>query len=278
MKKEPEPDVEIADEEELETPGAVSQVVPDDMETEKPVVKQEEKKIETPKPQPQVPSPEISKLNNTIAYQTRQLERAMKELAEVRQQMAKPQNLPRPEGVQPDEIDEIAQKDWKLGVKRVVEKDIEAKVQELFQKREEAQAELNRRNAAESELDKSKKRVIERYPNIEDTSTEESKLYLEVINEDNSLLRNIHGPEIAMYRMEERMKQRGIVPPSVRPVVDREAQRLARVGASSVIGRTNGTKTFDLTMEQKEFCKHHNISQDVYKKHLKNNFRDGVEV
>lgn len=275
--KEHEPDFEIeGSEPELETPDSVSQVVPDDLEIKKPVEKPDDKpKLETPKP-----SQDLSKLHNTIAYQTRQLEKAMKELAEMRSQIASRQQTVQSQPQTQDEIDAIAEKDWKLGVKKVVEKDIEAKVQEILAKREEALQEVQKRTAAEQELEKSKQRVLQKYPSIEESGSEEARLYREVLNEDSSLLSNIHGPEIAMYRMEEKLRQSGVVPQSVRPVLDREVSRLARAGMSSVIGRTNATrKTSELTKEQKEFCKHHGISEDAYKANLKSqDSRGGVEA
>ena len=271
-KPEEEPSVEIIEDEPGETPEAPSQVT---IDLDKPAQKQADHPKEAAKP-----SPELSKLNNTIAYQTRKLEQAMRELAEVRQQLSsrtqpvveKPQNL--------DEIDEIAQKDWKQGVKKVVEKDIEAKINESFAKREEAVRESQKRSLAEAELEKSKQKVLQKYPQVEDESTEESQLYRQVINEDPSVLQNIHGPEIAMYRMEERMRQMGRTPQSVKPIVDREVNRLARAGASQVVGRQaqpNGKIT--LTREQKEFCDHYKIPYDKYAQNLKaQDAIGGVEV
>ena len=265
-----EPEVEVVDSE--NEPEVVSQVVPDDLEN-KPAPKQEAPKPEVKTPQA---SPEIARLNNTIAYQTRQLQKAMSEMQALKEQFSKPQKVSENQ----DEIDEIAQKDWKQGVKKVVEKDIESKVQEILNKREEALAEVQRRNLSEVELDKSKKRVMDRYPEIEQSGSEPNRIYLEVLNEDQSLLRNIHGPEIAMYRMEERLRQMGRTPANVKPIVDREVNRLARAGASNVIGRTasvNGKPT--LSKEQKEFCDHHKISYENYLKNLKSQgSREGVEA
>lgn len=267
-----EPDVEIINDEPEEAPDTPSSVTVD---LEKPAQKQDEKPKEAPKP-----SQDFSKLNNTIAYQTRQLEKAMRELAEVKTQLSS-----RPQTVQAvpqsqDEIDQIADKDWKLGVKKLVEKDIEAKVQEILEKRDQALKEVQMRTASEQELEKSKQRVLQRYPSVEEQGSEEQRIYLDVINEDQTLLRNIHGPEIAMYRMEERLREMGRTPQSVKPIVDREVSRLARAGASSVVGRQaspNGKIT--LTKEQKEFCDHYSIPYEQYAKNLKaENARGGVEA
>ena len=271
--KETEPDVIVDPSEPEETPD---QQVVVDLDKKPDAAKADDK----PKPDTK-PSQDFSKLNNTIAYQTRKLEQAMRELAEVRTQLAsrpqptapeKPQNL--------DEIDEIAQKDWKQGVKRVVEKDIEDKIQEILAKRDAAITEANRRNSAEAELDKSRQTVLQEYPEIEDETSEISQIYRQVIMEDQSILRNPHGPEIAMGRMERRLRQMGRVLPSLKPVVDKEVNRLARAGASSVIGKQappNGKIT--LTKDQKEFCDHNKISYEQYAKHLKaQETFGGVEV
>ena len=268
---EQEPDVEIINDEPEEAPDTPSSVTVD-------LDKKPDQKPDVPKEAPK-PSQDFSKLNNTIAYQTRQLEKAMRELAEVRSQLnSRPQTVQAPQNQ--DEIDEIAQKDWKLGVKKVVEKDIESKVQELFEKREQAKRELELKAASEGDLEKSKQRVIQKYPAIEDSGSEEQSLYLEVINEDQSLLKNIHGPEIAMYRMEEKLRLMGRTPAGVKPIVDREVNRLARAGASSVVGRQaspNGKIT--LTKEQKEFCDHYSIPYEKYAKNLKaDTSRGGVEA
>lgn len=267
---EKEPDVEIINDEPEEAPDTPSSVTVD-------LDKKPDQKPDVPKEAPK-PNQDYSKLNNTIAYQTRQLEKAMRELAEVRSQLNS-----RPQTAQPqsqDEIDQIAEKDWKLGVKKVVEKDIEAKVQEILEKRDAAIKEVQQRSASEAELEKSKQRVLQKYPTVEEQGSEEQRIYLQVINEDQSLLRNIHGPEIAMYRMEERLRDMGRTPQSVKPIVDREVNRLARAGASSVVGRQaspNGKIT--LTKDQKEFCDHYSIPYDQYAKNLKaQDARGGVEA
>jgi len=270
MLDEKEPTLEIINDE--ETPDTPSSVTVD---LENPDKEKIEKSDEKPKEQPKdARSSDFSKLNNTIAYQTRQLEKAMRELSEVKSQLSRPQ------AVVEDDVDAIAANDWKLGVKKLVEKDIEAKVQELLEKRENATRELQKRSAAEGELQKSKQRVLQRYPSIEDQGSEENKIYLEVINEDQTLLGNIHGPEIAMYRMEERLREMGRTPESVKPIVDREVNRLTRAGASSVVGRQqspNGKIT--LTKEQKEFCDHYSIPYGQYAKNLKSqDLRGGVEA
>lgn len=278
MNPKKEEDVEIVNPEKVnqelnQEPSDISIDLDAKPESEKLPEKQEEK----PKPQ----TDQFTRLNNTIAYQTRQLERAMRELGELKEKIA---SSPRPtvqEDKDLDEIDRIAQNDWKAGVKKVVEKDIETKVNEILARQAQAQKEQSKRQTLESELEKSRKKVLERYPSIEDEATEESTIFRQVINEDPSLLQEIHGPETAMYRMEEKLREMGRTPVSFKPMMDKEVSRLVRAGASSVVGKSassNGNK-ITLTKEQKSFCDHYKIPYEQYAKNLKaQDSLGGIEV
>lgn len=268
MEKENEPDVEIINDE-PEVNDAPSSVTVD-LE-KKPVEKPDDKPKEVRPPQ------DLSKLHNTIAYQTRQLEKAMRELQEMRTQL---NSRPAPKDEPQDEIDEIAQKDWKLGVKKVVLPEIEAKVQEILEKRDQAVREAQMKTAKLESLEKSKQRVLEEYPEIEQEGSEINRLYIEVINEDQSLLSEPNGPELAMSRMERKLRALGRTPQSMKPVIDKEVNRLARAGASSVVGKQaspNGKVT--LTNDQKAFCDHYSIPYEQYAKNLKSqDSRGGIEA
>ena len=161
----------------------------------------------------------------------------------------------------------------------MVSKDIDTKVNEIFAQRDLVEKEHQKRYALQERLEQSKARVLEKYPMIENDSSEESAMYRQIMNEDQALLSNINGPEIVMYRMEDRMKEMGKTPASVRPLVDREVNRLVRAGASSVIGRqASPSGKITLTKDQKEFCDHHNIPYEQYAKNLKADASGGVTI
>lgn len=261
------PEVEVVDDSEKDVEDTVSEVVVD-LEKEKVESEPLKPKQEASK----TPNEDYSKLKNRQLWLERQQEKMLREYQKLAEayQVSRQESTVQRDKQNVDEIDEIAQKDWKLGVKKVVEKDIEAKVQEILEKRDEALKAVQRQAALESELEKSKQQVLSKYPQLETDDSEEASLYRNVINEDSTLLSNIHGPEIAMYRMEERMRQMGKTPPTIKPIVDREVNRLVRAGASSVVGRQaspNGKIT--LTREQKEFCDHYKIPYEQYAKNLK---------
>lgn len=259
MLPENEPDVEI--ESELDVP---SQVIVD-------LDKKPDQKSVDPKTQPQPkPSEDISKLHNTIAYQTRQLEKAMREIQEVKEQVANSRKQEVKEPESQDEIDQLAQRDWKQGVTKLVEPAIEKRVEEILRKRDEAQADLARKNSLTEELEKSRQIVLQKYPEVEEQGSEMQKYYLQAINEDPSVLKNPRGPWIAMKRMEEIMEEKGAMPRSLKSFVDKEALRLARAGASSVIGRTvNSNGKVPLSKEQQKFCDINGVPYDRYAKNLK---------
>ena len=225
-------------------------------------------------------SEDLKKLHNTIAYQTRQLERAMREMEELKRvrnfEEPKKTEIPKEDL---DEIDIIAQKDWKLGVKKVVEKDIESTISFILEKRKLEETKKFEQQNLYQQLEKSKQVVLSKYPKIEDEETEESNIYRQVINEDPSILKNVNGPEIAMYRMEERLKLMGKTPAGVRPMIDKEVSRLVRAGVSSVVGKQiNSNGKITLTKEQKEFCDHYSIPYEQYAKNLKLNGESGGVV
>ena len=216
---------------------------------------------------------EIDKLKKRQLWLDRQLERVIKQndaLARQNQEFSErlktiPQKQEKREE-ELDEIDKLAEKDWKAAVRKLADE----RATELFKKHQDEYVEAQKKQAKLSELEKSKSTVMARYPNIEDETTEESKFYREVLSQDSSLLSNIHGPEIAMYRMEEHMRSLGKVPKPVKQMVEKEVNRLTRASVSNVTGRpaTNGNK-ITLTAEQQEFCDHNGIRYEDYARQLK---------
>lgn len=243
----------------------------------------------TPKSQtPEVVKPSaeeerLNKLMNKIGFLERKLQREAEERAQLAQSL---QNLKFVPQGQKDE--NVIDPDLDPEIHRVMEtnyqKGIDMMVERKFQAREAERRAQEQRQFQEMELTKSKQKVLERYPNIEDESTDEAKLLIEVLNEDRSLSQNIHGPEIAMYRMEEKMRQRGLQPPYIKEVLSQEQERQRRVSTiSSPIGKApkgdNGRIV--LTQDQKEICDRMKIPYAKYHEMLGKtsaNFKEGVSV
>lgn len=179
------------------TPGAVDEVEIDLDHPTKEVPKTEG-----------ISAEEFQKERNRNEYLHRQMQKTLGELRQFTNnlssgagQQVQPSSEPDQEL---DEIDKVAQKDWKKGVSMVIQQELLAEKQKL-----QAQALQHQQYA---ELEKSKQLVRERYPEIDDESSETAKEYIRILNSDPSLLQEKRGPELAMYRMEEGMKTRGASP------------------------------------------------------------------
>ena len=248
--KEKEEDVEIQIEKEP---------VKEEVSIEVDLDKKEEKKEE--KVPQSVSKEDFDKAVKRMEYQARQAERARKELEDLKLSVKNIRLAPieSDDNVETeDPIDKEAQKDWKKAVRMLAK-------QEMEEERKREKEFIEKRNV-ENQFEQSLKRVRDKYPKIDDEATEEAQILIEVINENPSLKNNPYGPELAMYKMEEKMRGMGKILSDVKPIVDKEVNRRVRVNASISPNGTRGEKTnkYVLTSEQKEYCDHHNIPYDKY--------------
>ena len=239
-----------------------------------------DKKPDEKKPETEVISAvELKKLQNTIAFQSRKQEELMKKLNEMADSF-QASRTKEPEAVVEEDLDEtdrLAQKDWKAAVRKLGAEEATRILAEERKKQEETSKVESQKKWAEDQLEKSSQRVLERYPQLADKSSDEASLYAKVFEEDPSLLSNVYAPEIAMYRMEDRLREMGRTPASVKPLVDREVERRSRAGAGSVIGTKPSTDgKVHLTPEQKRVCDANNIPYEEYAKNAKSLETKGV--
>lgn len=214
-------------------------------------------------------------------FLSRKFEQGLKRLDEVLATI-QPKVQPKVEPAE-DPIEAAAQKDWKLGVGMVLEQELS--------KRDQKEKEATEQRAREAKLDRSRQRVLQRYPTIADDDSEEAKLYLQSMNEmaqeDPAIYKNEYGPVLVMNRMEEKLQAMGKVPAAFRPQVeqevDHEVARRQRIGASSLpAGRQSGSENIVvLSAEDMQICKENAIPVEVYAR-MKNmsaqQRREGVPV
>lgn len=213
-------------------------------------------------------------------YLSRKFEQGLKKLDEVLLKIEPRQPAKTEEPGDP--IEEAAQKDWKLGVKMVAEN--------LLTEREQKARQEAEQRARTEKLDRSRLKVLERYPTVEDDSTEEGQLYLEAMNEmakeDPAIYRNEYGPILVMNRMEEKLQRMGKTPAAYRPQVEQEVAsevaRRQRVGAGSLpVGRVSNENIVVLTVEEQQMCKENGLPYARYaemKRMTGKDFREGVSV
>jgi hypothetical protein len=216
----------------------------------------------------------LSKSDKRNEYLNRQLQKALNEVKQ-------PQEVQQPE-LPADEIDQIAQQDWKKAVKLLGRQEAEAYWRELQTQQAKQQQEQSR----VQQLETSKQKVRERYPDIEDESSDNAKLYMEVLNENPTLLQNTYGPELAMYKMEEKLRGMGRQPAPLRDEIreeaDRETQRRMRIGVSGLPRSSQGKdKKVVLSQQEADMAKELGIPlAEVAKmsKRGERGFTEGVEV
>ena len=210
---------------------------------------------------------EIKKLHKRLEYSNRQTEKALKKMEEMAQRIQSLQPPTQNTAEGQDELDKLAEKDWKAAV-RALGRDEALKT---FQELQNGMAQQQARNESLNENEKSKDSVRKKYPMIDDENSREAQVYIEVLNENPQLLKNVYGPELAMYKMEEKLRS------SRNP----ELQRESRVRAAYIPpGRTpNPGGPIILTEEEKELCDRTGTPYDRYASMRKmgaQDFREGV--
>ena len=208
----------------------------------------------------------IEQLENRLRGSWRineKLERDSRELRESVNKLQRPGAPP----VTPDkdELDALVEKgDWKTAVGKIADQRAEA----LYQQRvalEQQQAQLL---ASQQTLERSKNSVVEKYPDLDpdtgDPESETSRAYAAELNKDPSLLSNMHGPEIAMYRMEQTVNPNGKSAGTETP--NTEVVRRQRAGQGSLPASRSipGTNKVVISRDQKEFIDYHGIDPTLY--------------
>lgn len=253
----------------IETPeGGVEVSVEEEKEAAP--VEQEPKEKEKPKPEDK---PDV--LKNKVYAQDRIISRLQKEIDELRQKSGTAVSV---QQLEPklDDLDELAQKDWKLAVSKLSE-----------QKFRELQAQENKRISEERHfieeqnlMEKNSEAVLNRHPELNDPSTEKSQIFQTILNNNPRWRISPDGPLLTMYELENELRKRGYDIDGVGKKIESEQERLARVSATGLMTPkpANNQGKVVLTREQKEFCDINGISYEEYARTLRKAGERGIEI
>ncbi len=176
-----------------------------------------------------------------------------------------------------DEWNQLAQTDWRLAV------DMRAheRAQEIIQ----ASSNIAKSNSI---LEESKKKVLDRHPELANGESEKAKIYMKIIQENPQYLTDPRGPVHAMRDMEEYMEdvlgyERSEIISARREGADKERMRLNRTALVSSAGRTamKPGNTVVLSKDDLEFCKFNGIDPKEYalnKKRMGAKNNGGIQV
>ena len=279
----PKPAVEKTDEEKLEEEenskiieteeGGVEVSVEEETPDKK--IVQEKKEGEKKPVQKQDP------LTNKVYAHDRILtnvQRSIEELKNIMLQNAPSSTVTQEQGEKLDELDKLAQTDWKAAVGKIAEARTRAvldseKVQINQEKQQVEVAQL---------MEKNSQFVVSRHSELEDATSEKAQIFQEVLNNNPRWRTSPDGPLLTMYEMESELRKRGYdVDGNIKTKVEAETERVIRATGSALPASrttTSGNKIV-LTREQREFCDQNGIKYEDYARTLKKSGeKEGIAI
>lgn len=184
-------------------------------------------------------------INNTRDYNNRKLEEINSKLERL---------IPKQVEPKPDDLDELVQKDWKMGVRKVAESLLEERMAKSNAETSEQQEGRIRQESI--------KRAMDRHKELSDPSSEKAREFQKVLEENPDFVSNPRGPLLTMYEMENRLNSRGNV-----EVGDTKVKE-ARSRAASVPHGTSpsGKSNYSLSKQDMDFCRLNGINPENYKR------------
>lgn len=215
---------------------------------------------------------EIDKKLNASFYSQRKMEEQLREIS----QRLQP---PPAKEVQPpaDEWEEKVKKDWKGTVRELARLEAE----ELRKKDFETQRIQQRETAENNIREQGKKTVLDKYPDLNDETSEKAQLYRQIVMANPDYLTNPRGPVLAMRDMEDQLRDEGkFVDEPTKKYVEKEVVRQARANAGAPpSGVKSKANVIILSKEEKEFCDNHGLKYESYAKSKRmTSTSQGVEV
>ena len=175
------------------------------------------------------------------------------------------------------EWDALADKDWK----RAVDLRSNMNAQHVI-------ATNNQVVQSVAALEKAKARVLERHPELNDNTSEKSRIFLNILSTNPDYVNHPNGPIYAMRDMEDHMEtvlgyKRSDIISAEKNAAQRESQRQHRIVLNKGGGKTpgGGDRIVTLSKDENEFCKLQGIDPKEYaktKKKLSKSGKEGVAV
>lgn len=185
-------------------------------------------------------------INNTREYNNRQLAEIKQALAELK---------PKAPEKKPDDLDVLVQEDWKAGVAGVAR-------QVLEEERRRAST-ITEEQRVMGILEESKKKVMERHPELSDPDSPKTREFLKVLDENPDFKANPRGPMLAAYEMENRLNTRDSIESKEKPQVKETRARAAAIPAGT---SPSNKGAYQLSKADMDFCRLNNINPENYKR------------
>ncbi len=243
----------------------------EEVQEETTVVKEE--KIEKPKVDGE------QSWKNKVFAQDRIINKLNREIEEIRQRViSEPSSTKQVVDNELDEIDKLAQTDWKAAVNKLAER----KAREIMDNEKVHISEQQERLQVQNTMETNSQSVISKHPELNEEDSEKSTIFQSILSNNPRWRTSPDGPLLVMYEMENELRKRGYdVEGNVTQKVNKEVSRITRAAASSLPSSrsTPFTNKIVLTREQREFCDQNGMSYEDYARTLsKSRGKEGIEI
>ena len=277
----PKPEEAIVEEpkasEITETPDGGVEVSVETQDTPKEEV-QEEPKVIVKEEKPKLSTDDQSWRNKVFA-QDRIIQKMNREIEEMRQKViVEPSSTKQEVVTELDEIDKLAQTDWKAAVNKLAER----QTREILKKEREGIKEQQELLQTKNTMETNTQSVVGKHPELNEEGSEKSTIFQSILSNNPRWRTSPDGPLLVMYEMENELRKRGYdVEGNVHQKVEKEVSRIARASSISLPSsrQTISTNKIVLSREQREFCDQNGMSYEDYARTLsKSRGKEGVEV
>ncbi len=260
-----------------ETQDGGVEVSVETQDTPKEVV-QEEPKVVVKEEKPKT-SVDDQSWRNKVFAQDRIIQKMSREIEEMRQRVVnEPSSTKTEVNTELDEIDKLAQTDWKAAVNKLAER----KAREILDNEKIHIQEQQERLSVQNTMETNSRSVVTKHPELNEADSEKSLIFQSILSNNPRWRTSPDGPLLVMYEMENELRNRGYdVEGNVTQKVEKEVNRITRASASSLPAsrQTTSTNKIVLTREQREFCDNNGMSYEDYARTLsKSRGKEGIEI
>lgn len=248
--------------------GSVEVAVKDEEAAEQ---QTQEEKVEEKKE----PAKEQDSFKNKVYAQDRIISKLQREIDLLRQERTAP---PPKAQEQQDDLDKLAQTDWKAAVRKVA-------LEEAKKLRDEENQRISELRVAEQQtqrLEQNTSTVVSRHPELNDAGSEKYQVFQAILDKHPDWRMSPDGPLLTMYEMENELRAKGYdIDGTIKKAAEAEGERLVRASASSLAPSRTAplANKIVLTKDQRDFCDQNGVSYEDYARTLrKAGDKAGVEA
>ena len=218
---------------------------------------------------------DVTSMRNKLYAQDRIMSKLQKELEEIKSRTNTAATQKPTDSL--DDLDRIAQENWKKAVGIIAEN----KAREIVQLSRQEEIQLKQQEYEKTLLENNVQTVLSKYPDLEDHSSEKAAIWSQILEKNPRWRTSSDGPLLVMYEMENELRKRGYdIDGNIKKNVDAEVTRTVRVASTSLpSSRTvQNTNKVVLTAEQREFCDQNGVKYEDYARNIKNIGKGGIEA